>query len=732
MPVDGDPALDPDRIRATGFSTSFRGYDQHEVRRFLDRVAEALRADRDRSERTRARVRTDETTSLQAEVAQRDATIEGLRAELAAHEAELAEASVFDEHRAAELLGRETTRVLEAARRAAAELTRKATEDAGQVRAELEQLRTSTQTELGELRAGAGSEVDALRRKADEDAAGVRAEAEAEAERLRADAVAEAERRRAEADEVRAAAATDAEQIRAEAAADAEAAIEAAREQGRQMIAEARSVRERVLSDLVRRRRASRQQVDQLKAGRDRLARALSEVRRQLDDAMGELTVAVPEARQAAEVVARREDVDVAGEVADLERDLDSARTLDSRDWERASRRAPSAGRADAVGSPTGGGVVAVDEREATEGADAVSGGPVALPLDPRPGTAPSAEAKPPAPGDGVGAGERRRAAGMAPVAAGGGREGSDLDSLFARIRATRSQAVSEARQVLASAPPSEAAPAGGEPLTVGEPVGSDDAPAGTSADREPTAGAESGHREGERPADVGDLDPAADDAQVDTPAVEPFAARDDALAPLERDLLRKLKRTMADAQSELLDLVGRGRGALSADALPKVSEHRERYTRAAGRSLTAALRAGAAAGGGRVDEAHAAELVERLAHQVANPIQARVEESIRSAGDERDVILERIRAHYREFRTGELAGLVSDTLAEAYAVGLYRSFGPGTPLVWVADPRVAVGPDCFDNSLAGAVVVPDAYPTGHLHPPGAPGCRCLTLPVPD
>jgi DivIVA domain-containing protein len=815
MPADGDATLDPERIATIGFPTSFRGYDQHEVRRYLERLAEALRAEAAGTAPVVAEgaVADERVPALEARIAELEGTIESLRREVADRDAQLSES--FDEERAAQWLGRETTRVLEAARRAASELTRKAATEAERVHAEVAALRAATEAELAEARAAASLERDRLLAGAEREAAAVVEAARAEAESLVGEAQRVLATRTAEADEAKAALVAEAERIRVEAEADAEAALEAAREQGRQMIAEARSVRERVLSDLVRRRRTSRQQLDQLKAGRDRMARALGEVRRQLDEALGELAVAVPEARQAAESVPRRDDDGSdAAEVADLERELDSARTMDlpRPGRRRSSAATPGAGAsgvaAAATGAPPSGAAGAGPEGQAAAGeaglVDVAGAGAPGAPageagvVDVAGAGAPGAAAGEAGVVDVAGAGAPGAPAGegdggetAAGDAAGEGDAGSetarpatvDIDSLFARIRASRSRAVTQAREVLAgdgdavgaagrAATPGrkEAAPAGpgapgreaaapsGTPPPRGEagrapaPGGEEAAaPAGTPAprgeeappaeDATPAEGVVPGPRPagevaagdgvveavpaGDEPAEIEDDDDVA-------AATGPFAARDRALASLERDLARSLKRVMADAQSELLDLVGRGRGGLSVADLPPVEAQRARYRKAATRAVAAALRAGAAAGTGAVDEGRIAELVDALARQVADPIRARVEQTVDQVGGERDAVLSRVRAHYREFRTGELGSLVADTLAEAYAVGLYRSFPEGTPLVWTPDPRTAVGPDCFDNSLAGPVRVPEPYPTGHQHPPGAPGCRCLTLPGAD
>src|SRR5919198_1463926 len=77
----------------------------------------------------------------------------------------------------------------------------------------------------------------------------------------------------------------------------AEAEIEAARSRGKEMVGEAQAVRERLLTDLARRRRIGQTQVEQLRAGRERLIEAYRVVRRTLDEVTEELSVAEAEAR---------------------------------------------------------------------------------------------------------------------------------------------------------------------------------------------------------------------------------------------------------------------------------------------------------------------------------------------------------------------------------------------------------------------------------------------------
>jgi len=119
-------------------------------------------------------------------------------------------------------------------------------------------------------------------------------------------------------------------ETREAAAADAEQAAEEGRRQGREMVAEAQRVRERMLGDLARRRRHARQQVEQLMAGRERLLETFGSARQTIDAATHEMRASLPEARLAAEAAGRRFEHDDGEEtddaVAALEGEIEAAR----------------------------------------------------------------------------------------------------------------------------------------------------------------------------------------------------------------------------------------------------------------------------------------------------------------------------------------------------------------------------------------------------------------------
>ena len=191
----------------------------------------------------------------------------------------------LDEHSLTRLLGEETARVLTTARESAAEIRQKAEQSAAQ-----------------------------LLNEAGDEAARMREEAEIEASRRRSDA-----------------------------AADAEAELSMAKQQGREMVNEARAYRERVLSELARRRELAREQIEQLLLGRDRLMQSFERARLVAVDVVAELQplgepdeyvnlapttgpvpVMVPNGPRPVEAAAAEtDDVEVADEIADEITDTD-------------------------------------------------------------------------------------------------------------------------------------------------------------------------------------------------------------------------------------------------------------------------------------------------------------------------------------------------------------------------------------------------------------------------
>ena len=104
--------------------------------------------------------------------------------------------------------------------------------------------------------------------------------------------------------------------------------VEEAREQGREMVFEARNVRERILADLARKRHEHRIEVEQLRVIHDRFSEALSICRQELDGWMEELAQTEPQAVVAAERAGQRLGAVPEPTVAEIEAEIEAARLV--------------------------------------------------------------------------------------------------------------------------------------------------------------------------------------------------------------------------------------------------------------------------------------------------------------------------------------------------------------------------------------------------------------------
>ncbi len=816
-----DQGLDPDRIASASFSTSFRGFDQAEVKRFLERTAESLR----KAEETKPED-TGQLDQLKAELAELQKRRDELATEAESAKQEAADALVkleaaqakpakvevveapWDEAKAMELLGRETTSVLASARSAAAEMVANAEAEAAEMRAESED-------EARELRATA--EADAARIRADAEV--VHADAASERARILAEATMEASK------------------LRDQAVDDAKETANEARELARQMVAEARAVREKILADLVRKRRTGRQQLDQVKAGRDHLADALVKLRGEIDSALGSLDLSVPAARDvmAANKPTGISPTEEADEVNRLAAELDAGRAAGIPVPGLAPSQA-SAGRSEGAGAADAESDDAADEPAANADSDNETSAPetqtdVADP-DPSPADA-TVDAGSADAGDGVKAAavvEETSVVAEAPVV-----EATSEAADAAVTDATDEEASPEAVTVVD--PKKDAEPAAAESAAASETSGSETAddgdpvvgePAPTaSSEPEPadtdlddsTAGADDdidhvaaeaevvasateidldANESDGRPISIFDRIRAAREAEteaasavlagagapaavmvtdqiaepdVETPAAESpavevgeqsvlglaestpaadeqstaapgpkanqpdgvgatvFLARDVALTRFGPTLRRRLKRTLADDQSALLDALRTGLGPVSSEELPAEDDQVAPFVDAISAELAGTASAGAAAIGKNDHQSDVAELAHRVSASLVRTLRHRLVE-ILDQHEDREEVLEPIRAHYRQIRADSLGDLAAEALTEAFALGVWDSVDDGTPLRWIIDTRAETDADCYDNSLADDVTKPAPFPTGHKYPPGAPGDQSLVVPA--
>ena len=747
------PVLDPDDIAGHAFTKARRGYEVDEVRAFLVALGSRVRE---------ARRQFDDMERRVAELERRAVDPKDL-----------------DEDAVTQLLGEETARVLDTARKAATEIRGKADEHAAtttdaadaqatetrqaadeyaaDIRASVEQETTRVRTEADEyaaqVRASADADTTSQRAAADEYAAAVRSTADTEVSEFRAVATAEVERTRTEADTVladrtadaevsagavradadayhgrvreeadryaqvtraaadayradvqssadayrdaataegdglRAAALADAETTRKGTDADAQARREAtdremesvladAREQGRDMVQEARTYRERVIADLADRRRAARTQLEQLASTRDALAVTLTDVASRIESSHRLLQAAVIEP----------------GEIGDLAQDR---RTLEAGDQPATS---VGVGEVDSPVETAEDDVTDVTDGDVTDGGgDDAAERVGSVDVDELAAESIEPDADSTADGDPAGADESI--------------EQASVDDIFARLRADQEVATPEdadSADAEVTKIADEQTPAIEVQETEGEEVDAEEVGAVTAD------------------GDAGVVEEKGNDPDTDL-----LERRDATTDDLERQLARRLKRVLSDEQNEVLDLLRRTPGTPgAAEVLPSEADHMGRYTSAASEDLSAAERAGASFYGSAPRRAaDVGDVASEFASELVRQIRVRLERAFEDGGDEHEVG-ERVRACYREWKTQRIADTARHYVLVAFSRGAAEAAGDTTTFRWLVDDGGTPCPDCDDNALAGPTATGEPFPTGDLYPPAHPGCRCLAVPL--
>ena len=566
----------------------------------------------------------------------------------------------LDEERIAELLGEETARIIQAAREAASKLRNRAEETAQR-----------------------------LIRDATDDATRIREEAELEAARVRQDAEA-----------------------------DAENEILMAKQQGRDMVDEARAYRERVLADIARRRELAREQIEDLYHGRERLIQAFERARIAADDVLGDLEDAADE---------RSEFVNLAnstGPVPLVVQDDAPVVTLppatafydQDRDDEVDPRvlRHPSMDavvETPVVEAPV---VEDVVEDAVVESVEFVVEEPVVDEVV----TDPSID-------DAVADEEDVEDVVDAPT---------NVVQLFAKTEAVDALDTEGAVDVVETV---ESAPRASRPAP-----STDDIFAKLRR-----ASAEMVAKEASKEAAASAKEPKVPSVPVarsiaeTVGTVSAFESRDEILVPLILTMGRKAKRVLADEQNQILDVLRGKKPVKTLDAIvgPK-GEHSKRYVSALSASIKSAAVAGARSMQTSFNKASERELGDVVAAQmkaieeivvtsIVEPLRERLSRSI-SQSDDNVELSKLVRTLYREWKSQLIDEQIDDLAYAAYGRGALAGLTPDAKVCWKYDPAGPACPDAEDNSLAGAINAGDAFPTGHTHAPAHSGCRCVIVPA--
>jgi DivIVA domain-containing protein len=539
----------------------------------------------------------------------------------------------------------------------------------------------------------------------------IRDRAEESATRLVKDAAEDAVR-------IRESAVLEAARIREDSGADAESEIEMAKQQGRDMVNEAREYREKVLSELSRRRDAARSQIEQLLHGRDRLMNAFERARLASEDVIGGLTDAHDEPEFIVDLSP------TTGPVPIINSEHPSVKVFDHE--EVVVEEAPT----EVVTN-----VVIFDhetEAEVELIAEEVSVGvvdeiqivdvlhPVHTPTDISPIVEDVAVVEP-----------TETTQTNVVSLFGRGRRSVDMPEI--EIEAEVEMPIEEA--VVTRAPKKDV-------------VAVDDIfaklRAGSTAEVAAKATATPDAAKDEKPA-VKTAPPKAEKkakAKPAVPVVDParFEERNEELSPVVVAMARKLKRVLADEQNTVLGHVRAKKTSLDIDAvLGTEAEHSARYADAVAEDSMVAASAGAksvkAAGGSSrrvTQKAIAAHAVSAITAGLVAGFREDARIAIGEAEGDRDVLLGLIRDVYRTWKTERIDSHVDDIACSSYSHGAYLALEPGSRITWMAEPDTNCCSECEDNSLGGSVIRGDDFPTGHSHPPAHAGCRCLVCPVQD
>ena len=575
---------------------------------------------------------------------------------------------VLDEETVTALLGEETARVLTVAREAAAQMRVRAAEAA-----------------------------ERLVREANADAIRVREDADIETSRRRSDAVS-----------------------------DVEAELELAKQQGREMVNEAREYREKVLSELARRRELARQQIEQLIHSRDRLVNAFDRARHAANDVVGDLAEfddlsnevahatgitkpvsentsgfidhaqdpeAIPQkitGRQLLEVVeeevTEHEEIvveitteeidelvveDVAEEVVleEVETNITSIHEEQVGMSDHPSTDAPVAERMAEVVQLFGN-----KRREATI-TPVVTPAPTPSPK-PEP-TAKIAEAKP----------QTSKTPTKTPAK-------KSVDDLFANLRKTSTADVARTAK----------------PKTVSV-----------------------------EPTETKTKSPKAVVPKVDGLV---FERRDEVLAPIMVALTSKIKRVLADEENSMLTYLQGKKAAVALEkVLPEPSVHVQGYIEAVAEDVMSAAMGGAKSLSSSLKADLRRKVTSSAVMQVMSkniddvlvrPLRDRIQRCVEQSDGDREEMSKLIRSVYREWKMQRVEQHIGDIARLAYSRGAYLVLDQGTSVCWMVDPNGPPCADAEDNSLAGAIALGTDFPTGHAHPTAHTGCRCLVTPTGD
>ena len=533
----------------------------------------------------------------------------------------LSDPGVLDEATVTTLLGEETARVLSVAREAAQQMRERAAETA-----------------------------ERMVREAASEVARLREEAEVEASRRRSDA-----------------------------SSDSEAEIELAKQQGREMVNEARAYREKLLSELATRRELARQQIEELIRHRDRLKAAFERASLAASGAVGDLTdfdAAAEEFQQAVPVVIETSPISV---IRPQEPEPTNVLPFDREKFEDEVVEQEVVEQ-EVVEQEVVTNIEAEVRIEASQSNDVEPDnghrakivqmfGRTSRRLHPSTDKPEDKTSETPAP------------------------KKTSVDDLFAKLRLAGAESVA------------------GAVKTTKAPVKKEDV----------------SKKKVEAPTPV-------------EPDKKMFERRDSALISVDEVVAKKLKRVLADEENAMLNYLQSKKAQVALEKiLPSSDNQLQNYVEATSKELIEAAMSGAQSLSKnlkadlrkKISNTTVMQVMsKKLADDIVYPLRERIQKCVENCDGSASEMSSLIRTVYREWKMQQIDKLVGDVSRLAYSRGAYLVLETGTKVCWMVDPNGPPCADAEDNSLAGEVTCGEKFPTGHEHPVIHSGCKCLVVPA--
>ncbi len=577
---------------------------------------------------------------------------------------------VLDEETVTALLGEETARVLTVAREAAAQMRVRAAEAA-----------------------------ERLVREANSDAIRVREDADIETARRRSDA-----------------------------ASDVEAELELAKQQGREMVNEAREYREKVLSELARRRELARQQIEQLIHSRDRLVNAFDRARLAANDVVGDLAEFDDLSNEVAHATGITQPTSPSGtEFVDH-----------TQDPEAIPQRMAGTSTIEIVENETIENEIVADET-IQEVADDLStdDDPVVEVIVEAPIEAPVETNITSIHGEQIGMSEHPST--DVPAV----ERMAEVVQLFGkkRLDATITPVVAPVDPPVTTPEPEPVAKIAVTKLHASKtPVAKTHAK--KSVDDLFASLRKTSTADVARTATIKQAATKTRATQAIIPKVDEsvFLHRDEVLAPIMVALTSKVKRVLADEENAMLTyLQGRKAAVALEKVLPEPASHVQGYVVAIAEDVMSAAMSGAKSLSSslksdlrrKVTSASVMQVMSKNIDDVlVRPLRDRIQRCVEQCDGDREEMSKLIRSVYREWKMQRVEQHIGDIARLAFSRGAYLVLDQGTSVCWMVDPNGPPCADAEDNSLAGATALGAEFPTGHTHPTAHTGCRCLISPT--